>query len=304
MKGAGTFADVGLVAVEYHSDGRVADVARWAMDVGCSVAVTDNSSTYDGPGLVVRPGQNLGFGAACNWAVRALPGEASIIVLHNPDVSVAPAVLDELVCSVRRGEVDAVVPTIIGAKPRPLGFRYPSAWREPALCLVDVVRLRRRRSGAQQSSRHVAGFGGVVRRRRRFGSAALLVIRRSAFETVEGFDERYFLYGEDLDLWYRLTSAGFDLGFATHLEAHHAEGQGSAASSASRTVLRWLSRELFAQLHEAGPRRWYRLVHRTLAPALPHDCAVRSMRSAYEAGDSPEAAIAQVRWGTTPARPA
>ena len=47
-----------------------------------------------------------------------------------------------------------------------------------------------------------------------FGSGAALVVRRDAWEAVGGFDERYFMYGEDLDLSLRLRLAGWGIGIA------------------------------------------------------------------------------------------
>jgi N-acetylglucosaminyl-diphospho-decaprenol L-rhamnosyltransferase len=295
-----SFSDVGLVAVEFHSGGRVAEISRWAIELGCEVCVADNASTYCGPGRVIEPSENLGFGAACNRAVGALPPAVHIVVLHNPDVHITRDALEALASVVRDGELDVVVPTIVGAARRPVGFRYPSAWREPALSLVDILQLRGQSRGRRApADRGEIDRTGLVHASGRFGTAALLVLRRSAFEAVGGFDERFFLYGEDLDLWHRLEVAGFDVGFATHLEAAHAEGQGSTASAASRTVLRWLSRELFAELHGGG-WRWYRLVHRLMAPFVPDDGTVRAMRSAFARGAAPADAIASVRWGKTP----
>ncbi|HEV2815026.1 MAG TPA: glycosyltransferase family 2 protein, partial [Solirubrobacteraceae bacterium] len=54
-----------------------------------------------------------------------------------------------------------------------------------------------------------------------FVSGAALAIRRSAWEELGGFDERYFMYGEDLDLSLRLRLAGHRVGIAPAARVEH-----------------------------------------------------------------------------------
>ncbi len=76
-------------------------------------------------------------------------------------------------------------------------------------------------------------------------AATAIVARREALESVGGFDERYFLYGEDLDLCRRLRRAGWELAalpwqFATH------ENGGSAATMWDRELEWWRGTMTFA----------------------------------------------------------
>jgi GT2 family glycosyltransferase len=54
-----------------------------------------------------------------------------------------------------------------------------------------------------------------------FCSGAALVVRREAWDAAGGFDERYFMYGEDLDLSLRLRLAGWGLGVAPAARVAH-----------------------------------------------------------------------------------
>jgi GT2 family glycosyltransferase len=54
-----------------------------------------------------------------------------------------------------------------------------------------------------------------------FASGAALLVRREAWDAAGGFDERYFMYGEDLDLALRLRLAGWGIGVAPAARVAH-----------------------------------------------------------------------------------
>jgi GT2 family glycosyltransferase len=207
---------------------------------------------------VVRCERNVGFGSACNRAVSALDPSVEVVCLHNPDATVSAAALRELATRVRP-DVGAVAPALqIGTVIRNNGYHYPSPPREAYLARRGV-----RRSDAPLSA-------GRARRRlptqdrRRFGSGALLVVSRRAFEQIDGFDERYFMYGEDLDLWHRLELSGYENVFCPSVIALHDRSTGSPMSRGKREILRWLGVELFAQTHLRTGWKPYRIIHRRL----------------------------------------
>jgi GT2 family glycosyltransferase len=75
-------------------------------------------------------------------------------------------------------------------------------------------------------------------------------VRRSALERLDGFDEGFFMYCEDIDLCKRLRGAGFDLRFEPSAVAHH-EGGVSAPRTKLLPVLA-ASRVRYAQKHWAS----------------------------------------------------
>lgn len=284
---------VGVVLVEFRSGGLTAQVARMATDLGCTVAVADNSGTYQGPGIVTATAGNVGFGAACNEAVRSLPASVDTLVLWNPDAVIEPAGLDVLVAAVRTQGWAAVAPALQTSRLRPAGFAYPNPWREPLVVLRELYPARRR---ARDHRREGASDGVLESPPRRFGSGAFLVIDRAAFADVGGFDERYFLYVEDLDLWHRLRMAGHRCGFVPSVVVTHASAGGSDASGERRMVLRWLGVELFAALQRQpsrGLRRAHRLGVRLVASA--GDPVVELVRHGIRDGRGPEALQQEVR---------
>lgn len=276
-------AGVGVVFVEYHSNGLVATRAADMIRLGCEVVVADNSGTYVGQGKVVQTGGNVGFGAGCNAGVAALSSAVDVVVLHNPDALVGEVGLLTLVEAVRSGW-GAVGPTLLADRLRPDGFAVPGLAREIALSARETYRALRpaRREESGEVPCAATPFErGVVRRPGRFASAALLAVDRCAFEQVHGFDEDYFLYVEDLDLWYRMEVAGYRLGFVPSVVARHTGAAGSRAVASRRVVLRWLGRELFAMRASKSPR-WIRGIHRVAVRFLPQDDeVVRIVRSGF-----------------------
>lgn len=113
-------------------------------------------------------------------------------------------------------------------------------------------------------------------------AATAILARRSALDAVGGFDESYFLYGEDVDLCRRLRAGGWKLVAVPSEWATHVSG-GSARSSWHREANWWRGTMQFAAARwsrggwsvavAAAAIRWLRL-------------AVRHPQSAVAAGRS------------------
>lgn len=211
--------DVVLVAFESARDLASSLPAVVADPAVASVTVVDNASKDDSASVasrlgaaVVRLDANIGFGAGCNRG--AALGHAPYILFLNPDAVVAPGTVATL-----RDHLDAhpavaiAGPPLVYADgtPQPVRRRFPSVLRaplEPGLAAALDERYYARRPG-----RRVAWLSG-----------ACLLVRRAAFEEAKGFDERYFLYAEELDLASRLTAAGWALHRVDAPAVVHASG--------------------------------------------------------------------------------
>ncbi|ABD57191.1 glycosyltransferase [Jannaschia sp. CCS1] len=82
-------------------------------------------------------------------------------------------------------------------------------------------------------------------------TGAFLVLRRQAFEAIEGFDETFFLFYEDTDLSVRLMYAGFHIAGLPTLPRHR-DGRSVSAARDSQSERRWLlgaSARLFGRKH-------------------------------------------------------
>jgi GT2 family glycosyltransferase len=83
---------------------------------------------------------------------------------------------------------------------------------------------------------------------------AALLARRQAFDAVGGFDERQWIYAEDLDLGWRLRDAGWLLRYEPAAQARHASGASTVPAFGDSRRGRFM-RETYAVIERRrGPR--------------------------------------------------
>jgi N-acetylglucosaminyl-diphospho-decaprenol L-rhamnosyltransferase len=197
-----------------------------AQTVEADVVVVDNGSS-DGSDRVVaerfpevvlqRMRENLGFGTALNRAVAAHPTDA--VVLLNNDAAAEPRFVEALVDGLGTG-VDSVAGVMLQE-------------RDPGLIdSAGVVADRTLMGFDYLHGEPVAAAASAPAPLGPTGGAALY--RREAFEAVGGFDERIFLYYEDLDLALRLAARGGGCRLAPEARALHAYSAGLGAASAAK----------------------------------------------------------------------
>ncbi|WP_423918428.1 glycosyltransferase family 2 protein [Frigoribacterium sp. 2-23] len=214
-------AETAIVTVSYNS-GRYLDdflastQAATRASTPVRVVVADNdsddvtrlaASTTSQGAEFLELGSNRGYGGAVNAAVRQLGPECRWILISNPDVVLDPGSLDVLLSTAESDEsIGAVGPAVI----EPDGSVYPSARRVPSLRtgLGHALFANVWPDNPWTRLYHLDGEHDV-RRTTGWLSGACLLVRRSAFEALGGFDERFFMYFEDVDLGYRLGRAGF-----------------------------------------------------------------------------------------------
>jgi GT2 family glycosyltransferase/glycosyltransferase involved in cell wall biosynthesis len=182
------------------------------------VAVDSGSATREGADAarawgarVIELGENVGYGRATNAGLAAL-GEP-VAVIANPDVELLDSSLAELAREAARAPDRILAPLVV----QPDGGREPSAHAEPAsgpelfaAVLPPTALPRRVRSVAQPSS-------AARPRRVAWAAGCCLVARTDTLLRLGPFDERTFLYAEDMDLGLRAADAGVETWF--HPEA-------------------------------------------------------------------------------------
>jgi N-acetylglucosaminyl-diphospho-decaprenol L-rhamnosyltransferase len=192
--------------------------------------------------------QNRGFAHACNVGWRS--GSAPLVLFLNPDARIDEESLEQLARTAEStAAVGAVAPRIVDAD----GSLDYSLRRFPRLrsTYAQALFLHRLFPRAEWSDELVRDHTAYERPGvPEWASGACLLLRRSALERVNGFDEGFFLYCEDLDLCRRIRDAGFELRFEPGAVAVH-EGGASAPRAELYPVLA-ASRVRYARKHQPG----------------------------------------------------
>lgn len=98
-------------------------------------------------------------------------------------------------------------------------------------------------------------------------SGACMMVRRETFERVDGLDERFILYGEDLDFCYRVAERGKRVVFSPEARTVHAGGQGGTARRFYRSKF-FYWRALWILFRRHGRSRWFGLYGWLVAAGL------------------------------------
>lgn len=243
---------IGVVTVTYSPGehlGRLIASLPAASTRGAVLILADNGSTDGAPEAaaaahddvhLLPTGGNIGYGAAANVGSAELARMAEVggvdpdyVLVVNPDVEFMPGSIDALVDCLRRNPRAGAVGPLIR---EPDGSVYPSARAVPGL--VDGTGhalLAGIWPGNPFSARYRADADMGRERDAGWLSGSCLLLRRSAFESVGGFDSRYFMYMEDVDLGDRLGRAGWRNIFCPAAEIRHAQGH-SASRFRERTL--------------------------------------------------------------------
>jgi len=189
-------------------------------DLPYEVIVIDNGSKNLAPLMqfaeqegirVLALGQNRGYAHALNRGFAVARGD--YVVAANPDIEFIDGSLEQLIAFLdRERKVGAAIPQYLN----PDRSLQPSTRRFPRLKYLLFGRtgpLARAWRGNPITQEYLQGYhirtsaNGAVDVE--VAAAAFLIIRREALKDVGPFDERFFLFAEDLDFCYRLQKRGW-----------------------------------------------------------------------------------------------
>jgi len=152
--------------------------------------------------------ENLGYGGGMNALVRSLDAEYDWYLVCNPDIRFRPSALGALVAAGDRHPEAAVFgPLIFGDN----GQVYPSARAFPSIRtgVGHALFANAWPSNPWTARYHRGGATDLtIEKSVDWLSGACMMLRPEAFQSVDGFDEGFFMYFEDVDIAYRLARLG------------------------------------------------------------------------------------------------
>ncbi|MBC7595487.1 MAG: glycosyltransferase family 2 protein [Kineosporiaceae bacterium] len=199
--------------------------------------------------------RNLGYGSAINAAVANLSSEIDWVVIGNPDVAINAGAIDVLIDRAEGNEHIALVgPRIVDEN----GVTYPSARAIPSLRMGIGHALFANiwPTNPWSTAYHNDSSEALTTRTAEWLSGAFFLARRSAFEAVEGFDEHFFMYFEDVDLGYRLGRAGWLCVYEPSAVIVHTGAHSTSDDSLAMAREHHLSASKFLSRKYSGWKLW------------------------------------------------
>ncbi|HZK07281.1 MAG TPA: glycosyltransferase [Bacteroidales bacterium] len=250
--------------VKYFLEQCLHSVFKASEHVETEVFVVDNRSV-DGSVQMVREKfpqvilidnqQNVGFAKANNQAIRQAKGE--YILLLNPDTVVEDDTFEKITAFMDdHPDAGGLGVKMVDGK----GKFLPESKRglpTPAVAFYKIF-----------------GLAALFPRSKTFGqyhltylsndevhsvdvlSGAFMLLRRTTLDKVGLLDESYFMYGEDIDLSYRITKGSFRNYYFPHTRIIHYKGESTKKSSINYVLVFYKAMIIFARQHFSQKNAW------------------------------------------------
>lgn len=224
------------------------------------IIVVDNAST-DGsdcaiahfPNVsLIRAHENLGFGKACNLGAQHANSE--YLLFLNPDAAVFPGTLDKAlafmqdsanadvgICGVQLVDESGHVSRSCARFPTPSGFFVHAFGLNRVFPSLGHFMAEWPHDTTQEVDQVIGAF---------------FMVRRQLFDLLGGFDERFFVYFEEVDFTYRARQAGWRSVYLADVKAFHAGGGTTNQVKARRLFYSLRSRLLYAFKHFSLGGAW------------------------------------------------
>ena len=259
-----------VIIVSYNSiellENCLFSVQKAMQTIGGEIIIVDNNSN-DGskeslpskfPGVkFIFNNENLGFGKACNRGFKSSSGDH--ILFLNPDTVLPRTCLKDCISFLKTHEdAGAVGVRMMDDKGKFLkeskrGLPSPSASFYKLFGLTAVF------PGSETIAKYYQGHlpeneNNPVE----VLSGAFMMIKRTVFEKVKGFDETFFMYGEDIDLSLRISQLGYKNYYLGKISITHLKG-GSTTYNKKYVQEFYGAMNLFVKKHYKDKSTPYRL---------------------------------------------
>jgi len=241
-------ADISVIIVNYNVkellENCINSILAASKNLAVEIVIVDNNS-FDGsvdyinskfssyPNIKVIPGKiNLGFAKANNLGVKASTG--NFILILNPDTVLQEDTLDKSL-EFYKGQPDAGAISCKLILPNgKLDLACRRSFPTPKVAVYRILGL----SKLFPKSRIFGKYNLTYLDENKTYEVdaivgAFIFIRKEIYEKVNGFDEDYFMYGEDLDLCYRIKKAGYKIFYYPETSIIHYKGESTKKSSLS-----------------------------------------------------------------------
>ncbi|WP_298427043.1 glycosyltransferase family 2 protein [uncultured Kordia sp.] len=210
--------------VRYFLEACVRSVQAAIVNLNAEIIVIDNNSPDDSCEMMkntfpqiqlIANKENVGFAKANNQGVKIAKGE--YVCILNPDTIVAE---DTFIQILKFAETKENLGSIGCKLVDGSGQFLPESKRNIPTPMVSVKKILGNKNSGYYSEVHENEIGKVD-----ILVGAFMLMKKSVYEAVAGFDEDYFMYGEDIDLSYKIKNAGFQNYYYGKTSVIHYKGE-------------------------------------------------------------------------------
>ncbi len=253
--------DLSIIIVNYNVkeflQNLLHSIDKAAQNISHEVIVVDNASddgsveflqkNFPEVKLIINK-QNLGFGKANNLGMKIAKGK--YFLLLNPDTLLSENTLQEMIRFLENTPEAGIAGCKIlnpdGTFQLACRRSFPGPWT--SFCKVTGLsslfpnsKIFARYNLTYLNSNQTYEVDAI--------SGSFMMMRREAYEKTRGFDEDFFMYGEDLDLCYRIQKVGYKVYYVHSTQIIHYKGESTKRSSIDDTTLFYDAMHLFVKKH-------------------------------------------------------
>ena len=246
--------------VKYFLEQALGAVRKAAKGMAVEIFVVDNNSADDSVQMVkdkfpevllIENKNNPGFSIANNQAIRIATGE--YILLLNPDTVVEEDTFQKIVLTMDgRPDIGGLgVKMIDGA-----GNFLPESKRgfpSPFVAFCKTFGLSKIFSKSKTFNHYHLGYLDQDENHEvEVLSGAFMLLRKSVLDEIGLLDEAFFMYGEDIDLSYRIIKAGYKNYYLSETRIIHYKGESTKKGSLNYVKTFYNAMMIFAKKHFEG----------------------------------------------------
>ncbi|MFH1004595.1 MAG: glycosyltransferase family 2 protein [Bacteroidota bacterium] len=243
--------------VEHFLEQCLHSVYKAIKNIPAEIFVADNNSVDGSVEMVKRKfpevhlianAKNAGFSLANNQAIRQAKGD--YILLLNPDTIVQEDTFEKTICFMdSHSDAGALGVMMLDGK----GNFLPESKRglpTPLVAFYKIFGLSKIFPASKTFGKYHLGFldknkiseVDVL-------SGAFMLIRKSVLDKIGLLDEKFFMYGEDIDISYRITQAGYKNYYFPETRIIHYKGESTKKSSVNYVFVFYNAMAIFAKKH-------------------------------------------------------
>ncbi|MEI6522856.1 MAG: glycosyltransferase [Bacteroidota bacterium] len=243
--------------VEYFLEQCLLSVEKAAKNIDAEIFVVDNNSVDGSVNLVkekfpfvklIENKKNTGFSFANNQAIKESQGK--YVLLLNPDTLVEEDTFEKIITFMNtHQDAGGLGVMMVDGK----GIFLPESKRglpTPMVAFYKIFGLSALFPKSKIFGRYHVGYLDKNKTHEiEILSGAFMLLRKKVLDEIGLLDETFFMYGEDIDLSYRITKAGYKNYYFPETKIIHYKGESTKKSSVNYVFIFYRAMIIFAEKH-------------------------------------------------------